>query len=236
MADIFDLFKKIAKSEPQSTVPITHIIVGLGNPGIKYENTRHNAGFLMADYIASRTGVMIRNAKFKGLCAEVTFNIEYTVKPKRSKKTEGEPVAEEQPKVEKKTVRALLIKPETLMNRSGICVEEAANFYKIPIENIIVMYDDISLPIGKLRIRRKGSAGGHNGIKSITGMLGSDNFPRIKLGVGDKPHPDYDLADWVLSSFSTKEREGLEEVFPVAYEGLLKMLVGDIDGAMAICN
>jgi PTH1 family peptidyl-tRNA hydrolase len=238
MSDIFDIFKRIsAEREAVSSEPITHLIVGLGNTGKKYENTRHNAGFLMADYIASRTGVSVRNAKFKGLCAEVTFNIEYTVKPKKSKKkAEGAPVVEEQPTVAKKTVRALLIKPETLMNRSGICVEEAASFYKIKPENIIVIYDDISLPVGKLRVRRKGSAGGHNGIKSITGMLGSENYPRIKLGVGEKPHPEYDLADWVLSSFSAKDREGLEEVFPVAYEGLLKMLVGDIDGAMAICN
>lgn len=240
---IFDIFAKLEKERAtEQREPITHLIVGLGNPGRQYENTRHNAGFMAAEHIASRAGVRVDRARFNGLCGEATFKIEYEIKPPKPKKRRGEnaDTAQEEPtpmpRIETKTVRALLVKPQTLMNRSGLCVREAADFYKIPPERIIVIYDDISLDVGKMRVRRKGSAGGHNGIKSINECLGSENFPRIKLGVGQKPHPDYDLADWVLGTFSDSDRKKLEEILPTAYEGLLKILVGDIDAAMQICN
>ena len=153
------------------------LIVGLGNPGPKYEFTRHNAGFLCIDLLAQQLGVRIDRIKFKSVVADVAI--------------EGR--------------RCILMKPQTFMNNSGEAVRDAANFYKIPPEHIIILFDDISLPPGKLRIRRKGSDGGHNGIKSILYLLGSDQFPRVKLGVGAKPHPDYDLADWVLSTFQKDE-------------------------------
>ena len=210
MADIFDLFKQIAAGrETQSSgMPISHIVVGLGNPGDKYFHTRHNAGFLALDFISQKVGSRIDRAKFKALVGEASV---------------GE-------------ARVLLMKPQTFMNLSGEAVAEAARFYKIAPENVIVIFDDISLPAGRMRVRRNGSAGGHNGIKSIIACLGSENFPRIKLGVGEKPHPDYDLADWVLSEFSKEEKEKLFGAFGIAYEGLLKLISGDVEGAMQICN
>lgn len=176
MANIFDLFKKIEKSEPQS--PITKIVVGLGNPGEKYTYTRHNAGFLAIDYLCQKYGVKCDRLKFKSLCGEVTIN----------------------------GVRTLLLKPQTFMNASGEAIREACDFYKISPENVIVISDDASFEVGKLRIRKNGSAGGHNGLKSVIECLNSDAFPRIKLGVGQKPNPDYDIADWVLARLP-KEKE-----------------------------
>ena len=208
MADIFELFKKISKSEPQSTVPITHIVVGLGNPGLKYANTRHNAGFMAMDYISEKLGVKVDRSKFQALVGEAT-------------------VAGK---------RVLLMKPQTFMNNSGEAVKQAAAFYKIPPERIIVVFDDISLPCGKLRIRRKGSAGGHNGIKSIIYHLNSDNFPRVKLGVGEKPHPDYDLADWVLSNFKKDEIPALREAAEKACDAVELIAKGDTDRAMSSFN
>ncbi len=172
MANIFDLFKKIEKKE--SAEPITHIVVGLGNVGAQYAKTRHNIGFMAIDYIAEKLGMRIDRVKFNAYTAEGLLG--------------GK--------------RVLFMKPTTLMNRSGIAIGEAAAFYKIPAENIIVLCDEISFEPGLFRIRRKGSAGGHNGLKSIIERLGSQDFPRIKIGVGQKPSPDYDLADWVLGKFS----------------------------------
>ena len=172
MSNIFDLFKKIEK--PVSSAPITHIVVGLGNVGTEYVKTRHNIGFMAIDYIAERLGIKIDRVKFNAYTAEGTLG--------------GK--------------RVLFMKPTTLMNRSGIAIAEAATFYKIPPENILVLCDEISFEPGLFRIRRKGSAGGHNGLKSIIASLGSENFPRIKIGVGQKPSPDYDLAAWVLGKFS----------------------------------
>ncbi len=172
MANIFDLFKKIEKSS--ETAPITHIIVGLGNVGSEYVKTRHNIGFMAIDYIAEKAGVRIDRLKFNAYVGEGTLG--------------GK--------------RALFMKPTTLMNRSGLAIGEAAAFYKIPPENILVLCDEISFEPGLFRIRRKGSAGGHNGLKSIIASLGSENFPRIKIGVGQKPTPEYDLAAWVLGKFS----------------------------------
>ena len=160
---------------------IDWIIVGLGNPGKEYERTRHNVGYRTAELLAKGAGVKIDRAKFRGLT--------------RSAELAGR--------------RVLLLKPETYMNNSGEAVQLAAMFYKVPIDRILVISDDISLPVGKIRVRAEGSAGGHNGLKSIISHLGSQDFPRIKIGVGAKPHPDYDLADWVLSSFSPQEEKAL---------------------------
>lgn len=210
MADIFDLFKQIAqkKEETGTGEPISYLVAGLGNPGDKYFHTRHNAGFLALDYISQKANVKIDRSKFKALIGEANIA----------------------------NKRILLMKPQTFMNNSGEAVSEAARFYKIEPENIIVIFDDISLDVGRMRVRRDGSAGGHNGIKSIIEHIGSDKFPRIKIGVGQKPHPDYDLADWVLSEFGKEDKEKLFNMFGYTHEGLVKILSGDIDGAMQICN
>lgn len=208
MADIFDLFKQIAQKREENTETLSHLIVGLGNPGDKYFHTRHNAGFLALDYISQKAGAKIDRSKFKALVGEANIA----------------------------NKRVLLMKPQTFMNNSGEAVAEAARFYKIAPENIIVIFDDISLDVGRLRVRRDGSAGGHNGLKSIIACIGSDKFPRIKIGVGQKPHPDYDLADWVLSEFSKEDKEKLFTMFGYAHEGLEKLLSGDVDGAMQHCN
>lgn len=188
--------------------PPEFIIVGLGNPGKKYELTRHNAGFLFADLLADKNSEKISKIQFKSVTANITLG--------------GH--------------RCLLMKPQTFMNNSGEAVKQAAAFYKIPPENIIVVFDDISLPCGKMRIRRKGSDGGHNGIKSIIYLLNSDKFPRIKLGVGEKPHPDYDLADWVLSSFKKPELDSLRDAAENACKAVEMMVQGNIDGAMSSFN
>lgn len=188
--------------------PPEFIIVGLGNPGKKYELTRHNAGFLFADLLADKNSEKISKIQFKSVTANITLG--------------GH--------------RCLLMKPQTFMNNSGEAVKQAAAFYKIPPENIIVVFDDISLPCGKMRIRRKGSDGGHNGIKSIIYLLNSDKFPRIKLGVGEKPHPDYDLADWVLSSFKKPELDSLRDAAENACKAVEMIVQGNIDGAMSSFN
>ena len=160
---------------------ISWLIVFLGNPGPRYEMPRHNAGFMAADAMAKEKNVNINKARFKALTATCDIG--------------GESV--------------LLMKPQTFMNLSGDAVAQAAKFYKIPPEHVIVVSDEISLPIGKLRIRTKGSAGGHNGLKDIIAKLGTDAFPRIRIGVGAPPHPDYDMADWVLSSFKNQDAEDM---------------------------
>ena len=203
MANIFDLFKSIEKKQPDSA-PLTHMVVGLGNPGAKYERTRHNAGFMAVDALAERLGVKINRAKHHALVAEACFA--------------GK--------------RILLMKPETFMNNSGQAIADAAGFYKIPPENIIVLHDEISFDVGVMRIRRKGSAGGHNGLKSIIACLGSDNFPRIKIGVGKKPSPDYDLVDFVLGKFPEGELEALKEQHSALIAAVELMLDGKIDEAM----
>lgn len=160
---------------------VSWLIVFLGNPGPRYEMTRHNAGFMAADAMAKEKNVNINKARFKALTATCDIG--------------GESV--------------LLMKPQTFMNLSGDAVAQAARFYKIPPEHVIVVSDEISLPIGKLRIRTKGSAGGHNGLKDIIAKLGTDAFPRIRIGVGAPPRPDYDMADWVLSSFKNQDAEDM---------------------------
>ena len=162
---------------------VSWLLVCLGNPGDKYENTRHNVGFMVADEIAERQSKPIQRLKFKALTNVLTIS--------------GEKV--------------LVMKPITYMNLSGEAVRQAADFYKIPPERVLVVSDDTALAVGRLRIRMKGSAGGHNGLKSIIQHLGTDQFPRIKLGVGGKPHPDYDMADWVLGRLQGEDRKILDE-------------------------
>ena len=202
MADIFDLFRAIEKRESPS--PITWLVVGLGNPGKDYVNTRHNAGFIAIDYIAEKLGVKINRARFHALTAEAEIA----------------------------GARVLFMKPETYMNNSGVAVGEAAGFYKIPAERIVVLHDEISFDPGLLRIRRKGSAGGHNGLKSIISAVG-DEFPRVKIGVGKKPHPDYDLADWVLGKMSADDIKKLGSRLADIDEATALIVGGKIDDAMA---
>lgn len=202
MANIFDLFKKIESKG--SAEPISAIIVGLGNPGREYEKNRHNVGFISIDYIADKLGVKIDRAKFHARVAEATLG----------------------------TKRVLLMKPETFMNNSGVAVGEAAAFYKIAPESIIVISDDISLEPGTIRLRRRGSAGGHNGLKSIIAHIASEEFPRVKIGVGKKPHPDYDLADWVLGNMGKEDNDKFLARLSDIYESVKMIALGDIDGAM----
>ena len=207
MSNIFDLFKKIEK-EQAPVAPVAFIVVGLGNPGAEYTNTRHNAGFLALDYMAERLGVSVNRAKFDALYADTLIA--------------GK--------------RVLLVKPQTYMNNSGTAVRQISEFYKIPVENIVVLSDDISLSVGRIRVRRSGTDGGQRGLKSIIYQLKSDKFPRIKIGVGEKPNPDYDLADWVLSRFTAEEQKVLFGEFGAVMTGVEKIVSGDLDGAMAYCN
>lgn len=185
-----------------------YLIVGLGNPGDKYKNTRHNAGFLALDQIAEENHIGVSRLKFKSLTGDGTVG--------------GK--------------RCLLMKPQTFMNNSGEAVSEAVRFYKIPMEHVLVIYDDISLEPGKMRIRRKGSHGGHNGIRDIIELTGTEEFPRIKIGVGKKPRPDYDLAAWVLSQFTENDKEALTGVFHQSAAAAALIAGGKIDEAMNCYN
>lgn len=202
MSNIFDLFKKIEKKE--DTSPVSFIIAGLGNPGREYESTRHNVGFLAVDYIAESVGTKIDRAKFHALVGEGKIGDK----------------------------RVLFMKPQTYMNNSGVAISEAATFYKIPAENIIVLYDEISFEPRLFRIRRKGSAGGHNGLKSIISYIGED-FPRIKIGVGKKPTPEYDLAAWVLGKLPSEHTASIKGRFADMKHTVELIVAGDIDGAMS---
>ena len=203
MANIFDLFKQIEKPKA-ALAPITHIVIGLGNIGKQYEKTRHNIGFLAIDYIAEKWGAKIDRLKFNA--------------------TVGEAAVGEK--------RILLMKPTTFMNNSGVAAKEAADFYKIPPENVIILHDEISFDPGVIRIRRKGSAGGHNGLKSLIAHLGSEDFPRIKIGVGKKPTPEYDLVDFVLGKFPEKDLEAIENRFSDIESAVKDIINGNIDAAM----
>ena len=167
----------------QRKAAVSWLIVGLGNPGGQYDNTRHNAGFAVADELARRGGFDLRRVKFKALTASASIG------------GQG----------------ALVMKPTTYMNLSGEAVGEAARFYKLAPDHVLVISDDVDLPLGKLRLRTGGSAGGHNGLKSIIQHLGSDRFPRLKVGVGGKPHPDYDMADWVLGKLQGEDKKVMDE-------------------------
>ena len=168
------------------------LVVGLGNPGDKYENTRHNVGFCTIDELAERLRVPVQKLKHRALTNTV----------------------------ELAGVKVLLMKPVTYMNLSGEAVGDAARFYKVPPERVLVISDDVSLPVGKLRIRKGGSAGGHNGLKSIIQHLGTDQFPRLKIGVGEKPHPDYDMADWVLGKFTGEDAKTMAAAIARAADGV----------------
>ena len=171
---------------------VNWLVVFLGNPGARYEGTRHNAGFLAGDALSRARGVAINRARFRALTATTEIG--------------GEKV--------------MLMKPQTYMNLSGDAVSQAVKFYKIPPEHVLVVSDEVSLPIGKLRVRAKGSAGGHNGLKSIISCLGTDQFPRIRIGVGAPPHPDYDMADWVLSAFKNQDAEDMAKAAERAGEAV----------------
>ena len=202
MSNIFDLFKKI--EQKSNTGPVSFMIVGLGNPGRDYVKTRHNAGFLAVEHIAEKYGTKIDRVKYHALVGEVEID----------------------------GVRVLLMKPETFMNNSGVAVAEAAAFYKIPPERVLVLHDEISFDPGLFRIRRKGSAGGHNGLKSIISLLGSEDFPRIKIGVGKKPTPDYDLASWVLGRLPDADTESIKGRFDDVAEAARLIIAGKTEEAM----
>ncbi len=195
------------KSSPPLMGGITHIVVGLGNPDRKYENTRHNAGFIGVDKLAEKHGVTIDRLKYKSYCATVEIGDK----------------------------RVLLMKPQTYMNNSGQAVVEAMNFYKIPPENIVIIFDDISLDVGLMRVKRKGSDGGQKGMRSIIYLSGKDNFPRVKIGIGHKPEK-WDLADWVLSQFTDDERKIIDDIADKAADAVERILNGDIDKAMNLYN
>ena len=180
------------------------IVAFLGNPGLKYNGTRHNAGFMAADAMEKKLGVRINKMRFKALTQTVDIG----------------------------SHRVLLMKPQTYMNLSGDAIAQAAKFYKVPPERVIVVSDETALPIGKLRIRRGGSAGGHNGLKSIIARLGTDQFPRIRLGVGAPPHPDYDMADWVLAAFKGQDAADMEAVAEKAANAVACYITEGADKAM----
>lgn len=198
---IFDVFDRISSNSSSARGKIEYVIAGLGNPGLEYEGTRHNAGFSVIDALAAELGEDVSRLRFKGKTAEVTIG----------------------------SKRCLLLKPTTYMNNSGEAVVQALEFYKIPVEHLIVICDDISLDPGKLRIRRKGSHGGHNGLRSICELTGSDDFPRIKIGVGKKPHPDYDLAKWVLGKFGKEDSAKLKTAAENAVQ-CIRLMVEDKTG------
>jgi len=185
------------------------LVVGLGNPGEKYAKTRHNMGFLTLDLLAEKEKIRIDRLKFKAVTAQLTFG----------------------------GARCLLMKPQTFMNLSGEAVREAAQFYKIPPEKVLVIYDDVSIPVGKIRVRPSGSAGGHNGIKNIIAHLGSDKFPRVKVGVG-APGQEGDMIDWVIRNPSQAERKILQDSFEraVAAAECIIRDDGDCQKAMNLFN
>ncbi len=194
----------IFNKKEKNASPVEFIVAGLGNPGREYIDTRHNCGFLCIDALSDRYGFNTDKAKFRSLTADVIINAH----------------------------RCLVMRPATFMNNSGEAVRDAAAFYKVPPENCLIIFDDADLPFGSLRVKRKGSAGSHNGVKSVIYHLSSDNFPRIKIGIGKKPNPDYDLKDFVLGKFSKKELKELEPVFEKACDAIELIVAGDIDKAM----
>lgn len=188
--------------------PVDWLVVGLGNPGDKYENTRHNAGFMVIDALADRKNIPVQRLKHRALT--------------NSAQVGGR--------------RVLLMKPVTYMNLSGEAVADAARFYKIPPERVLVISDEVALPLGKLRLRKSGSAGGHNGLKNIIQHLGTDQFPRLRVGVGDKPHPDYDMIDWVMSKFQGEDKKAMDAAVDRAAEAVEVLLSEGFDKAMSRFN
>ena len=208
MADIFDLFKKIESAPASKSGQVAWLIVGLGNHGTEYVRTRHNVGFAAIDALALSIGCKIDRAKYHALIGEGTID--------------GQ--------------RVILMKPQTYMNASGKAVAEAANFYKLDAAHILVYSDDISLAPGRLRVRKDGSAGGPNGLKSIIECIGSQDFPRIKIGVGQKPTPEYDLADWVLGRLPLADGDAIDARHGDLIAGTKAILKGDFDLAARLCN
>lgn len=200
------MFSKFKKTS--TTGSIEYLIVGLGNPGREYENTRHNCGFIALDYMADKLSCNINKIKFKSTVGECEIN----------------------------SHRCLLMKPSTFMNLSGQAVVEAMNFYKIPPQNVIVIFDDISLDVGKMRIRRKGSDGGQRGMQNIIYLSGSQDFPRIKMGIGKKPHPEYDLKKWVLSRFTDADKKLIVPLLDNIIDAVSHIVDGNIDKAMNLYN
>ena len=184
------------------------LVVCLGNPGDKYDGTRHNVGFMVADEIGEREHIPIQKLKFKALTNTCELG----------------------------GAKVLLMKPITYMNLSGEAVRQAADFYKVPAERVLVVSDDVSLPVGKLRIRLKGSAGGHNGLKSIIAHLGSESFPRLKIGGGEKPHPDNDLADWVLGKFAGEDKKAIDAAIKRAADAVEAIIRDGAEKAMGKFN
>ncbi len=202
------MFSRLKNSSSVATGPIEYIIVGLGNPGKEYENTRHNCGFIALDYLAEKLHCKMNKIKFKGTTGDCMIN--------------GH--------------RCLLLKPSTFMNLSGQSVTQAMQFYKVKPENVIIIFDDISLDVGKMRIRRKGSDGGQKGMQNIIYLSGSQDFPRIKVGIGKKPHPEYDLKKWVLSRFTSSEQKLLEPLMDNISDAVSHIVDGNIDKAMNLYN
>ena len=205
MTDLNELFRRIfAGKKEEPLPPVEWLIVGLGNPGDKYRGTRHNAGYVAIDAVAEKAGVKIDRAAHKGLTGRGALA--------------GHGV--------------LFLKPETYMNLSGESVRDAAAFYKIPPEKILVLCDDVSFEPGRIRIRRSGSHGGHNGLRNITEQLGSDAFPRIRIGVGQKPHPDYDLVDWVLGKLPEDDAKKIADRAADFFDAATLIASGAIETAM----
>ena len=188
----------------KSTPQDAWLIVGLGNPGKEYERSRHNCGFRALDILAGKLNAKVDKLKFQGLYTQTTYN----------------------------GIRLYLLKPQTYMNLSGKSVVQLSAFFKIPPQRIIVLFDDISLAPGRLRVRAEGSAGGHNGIKSIIQELGSQDFPRVKIGVGAKPNPDYDLADWVLGKFPAEDAKAITDRY-ADLEAAAKLIM---DGKLSLAQ
>jgi len=207
MPSIFDLFKRIEKKKPDTAGPPEYLIVGLGNPGSDYVRTRHNAGFCAVDFILKKYDTECRASKFKAYTAKVTIG----------------------------DTPALIVKPTTFMNNSGQAVRDAASFYKIPPEKIIVFCDDVNFDVGKMRIRESGSDGGHNGLKSIIECLSSDSFPRVRIGVGKKPE-EYDLVSWVLGKIPDDDLDEIVKCFEASPDICERIIGGDIQSAMSIYN
>lgn len=208
MASIFDLFKKIERKEKASSGPPEYIIVGLGNPGSEYANTRHNAGFSAIDSITKKLGTECKTFKFRSM---ICF-------------------------AEIKEKKVLIMKPQTYMNLSGEAVGDAAKFYKIPPDRIIVFCDDVNFDTGVMRIREKGSDAGQRGIRNITEHLGTDAFPRVRIGVGKKPHPDYDLKEWVLGKPDGKDLENMMKCADCSFDICELFISGKLSDAMSKYN
>ena len=196
------VIKMFFKKDKGST--FENLITGLGNPGREYENTRHNAGFVAADILSDKFNINVNKSKFDAIYGDGTIA----------------------------GARVLLVKPQTYMNLSGTAIQKLSSFYKIPTNKIIVMHDDVSLDVGKIRIRRKGSAGGQKGLANIINLLGTEEIPRIKIGVGAKPHPDYDMKDWVLGKIPSEQQADFKLACENAVKAVEEIIARGIDSAM----